>query len=215
MSRGRDVYNYCAGSRPDIVPEGTSGAHLIGEEIYYRLRTSLERHIRNIAAECTYQHDNVVLDAYLLRWTRFLSSIQLINHIFNYLNRFWVARKREEGAPDVYDIRTLGLVIWRDTVFMPLRTRLRHAFLALVAADRQGQDVNRTLLRGVVDSVVELGLKTLSLYRDEIERPVLDATENFYLQVRQSALLKPVSPIIRSELNHVCVCVCVLHYMVS
>ena len=180
----RLVYNYCTTPRPDPIPEGVQGAFLVGEELYRKVEDSLRVQVSRIAAGLSSRPDDVLLAEYLERWNKFNTSVKVINHIFNYLNRFWVIRKRDEGCDKIYEIRILALVLWQDQLFVPLRTRIRACVLQAFHMDRLGEPINRAVLRGVIQSVVSLGVNNIGLYRTEIEIPVLDATEAYYRQVR-------------------------------
>jgi hypothetical protein len=45
----------------------------------------------------------------------------------------------------------LSLVIWRDHMFQALRTRLTSSLLALVEAERNGEQINTNLVKGVIN----------------------------------------------------------------
>lgn len=71
---------------------------------------------------------------------------------------------------------------------MPLRRRLTAALLTLIEKERYGEQIDTTLVQGVVQSYVMLGFKTnvasdpvdLTLYRNEFESAFLSATDMYY-----------------------------------
>ena len=168
----------------EAIPDGVQGAYLVGEDLYMRVEECLRQHVKRLTDTLSAQRDNALLDAYLDSWERFNVGMKAVNHIFNYLNRFWVKRKKDEGATNIHEIKTLAIVIWQETLFGSLKSRLRACILNAIAADRAGQIVNRNTLRGVISSIVALGINSISLYREEIEIPFLDATEQHFSQVR-------------------------------
>eukprot|EP00698_Gefionella_okellyi_P007737 TRINITY_DN188_c0_g1_i1.p1 TRINITY_DN188_c0_g1~~TRINITY_DN188_c0_g1_i1.p1 ORF type:complete len:752 (+),score=182.54 TRINITY_DN188_c0_g1_i1:100-2355(+) len=176
------VYNYCAASRSEPTSKGATGAILLGEELYIRLQACLQSHLERIFRELSTIRDDVLLSTYLAAWSKYMRGVQLINHIFAYLNRFWVKRKQDEGAEEIHEIKTLALVQWRMYVFMPLKLRVRNCVLSAVAIDRAQAVADYATLRGVVESIVVIGLNNLQLYRTEIETPLLEAAQQHYIQ---------------------------------
>lgn len=71
---------------------------------------------------------------------------------------------------------------------MPLRKRLTTALLALIEKERYGEQIDTTLVQGVVQSYVTLGFKKnaltdpvdLDFYRNEFESAFLGATDLYY-----------------------------------
>ena len=45
-----------------------------------------------------------VLDYFTREWEQYTVSSKCLNHICNYLNRFWVKRERDEGNQKVYEV---------------------------------------------------------------------------------------------------------------
>lgn len=87
----------------------------------------------------------------------------------------------------MYEIYTLAVVVWRDYFFAALKTRLTNGLLSLVEKERHGEQIDTTLVAGVVNAYVSLGLNkdkpketTLDVYKESFEEEFLAATEVFY-----------------------------------
>ena len=81
----------------------------------------------------------------------------------------------------------LCLVVWRNKFFDTLKMKVTNAALALIEKERNGEQINTGLIRGIVDSFVELGLDTvdvnktkLDVYEENFQKPFLKATEQYY-----------------------------------
>jgi cullin 1 len=81
----------------------------------------------------------------------------------------------------------LSLVIWGQSLFKPLKQRLTNAILALIEKERNGEQIDTTLVQGVVGAYVALGLNkdkpketTLDVYKKDFEEAFLAATEVYY-----------------------------------
>jgi cullin 1 len=192
MNLYSNVYNYCTTSRPQTPQRGAnnkaiSGANFVGEELYNRLCEFLKRHMRELLKVAETKMDEALLQYYYTEWERFTTAMRYINHIFQYLNRHWIKREADDGKKEVYEVYTLSLVIWRDHLFTQLRTRLTNSLLALIEAERNGEQINTALVRGVINGYVNLGLNkekpketTLQVYKEFFEDEFLAATEVYY-----------------------------------
>jgi len=93
----------------------------------------------------------------------------------------------DEGKKAVYDVYTLHLVQWRINLFTKVHEKVMAAVLKMVEKQRNGETIEHSQIKSIVDSFVSLGLDeadptkgTLDVYRYNFERPFLDATRDFY-----------------------------------
>lgn len=110
-----------------------------------------------------------------------------IHHLFRYLNRHWVKREMDEGKKNIYDVYTLHLVQWRETMFNAVHKKVMDAVLKMVEKQRLGETIEHSQIKAIVNSFVSLGLdeadpakSTLDVYRYNFEKPFLEATKAFY-----------------------------------
>ena len=128
-----------------------------------------------------------MLGFYIRQWTRYTTAAKYINHLFRYLNRHWVKRESEEGKKNVYDVYTLHLVKWKDDFFQKVHGKVMSAVLNLVEKQRNGETIEQSQIKSIVDSFVSLGLDendssktTLEVYRFYFEKPFIAATRTYY-----------------------------------
>lgn len=196
------VHNFCTsqkavapGSSPHAAQIPQRGAHLLGEDLYRHLINYLTRHLQELLAEARSHSDEALLQFYIKQWSRYTNSAKYIHHIFRYLNRHWVKREIDEGKKNVYDVYTLHLVQWRQEMFTPIATNVMDAVLKLVEKHRNGESIEHSQIKAVVDSFVSLGLDdadpskpTLDVYRFHFERPFIAATRSYYQTESQQFL---------------------------
>lgn len=184
------VHNFCTtqkavGGSSGLHPH--RGAHLLGEELYSLLGQYLEQHLKGVYETSKSHTEEALLAYYNSEWTRYTTAAQFINHLFKYLNRHWVKREIDEGKRNVYDVYTLHLVKWRDVFFKDVWQNVMKAVLNLVRKQRNGETIEQSQIKSVVDSFVSLGLdendstkSTLEVYRYYFERPFIQDTREYY-----------------------------------
>lgn len=162
-------------------------AHLLGEELYNKLIEYLKGHLCHLLEESKHHADEALLAYYIKEWNRYTTAAKYIHHLFRYLNRHWVKREIDEGKKHIYDVYTLHLVQWRRVLFEQLSKNVMDAVLKLVEKQRNGETIEHSQIKQVVDSFVSLGLdetdnskSTLDVYRFHFEKPFLEATKTFY-----------------------------------
>jgi len=185
------VYNYCTTSKPaQSVPSSrnnkSAGANFVGQDLYAKLKEFLTKHMKTLLKVAETRVDEGLLHYYYAEWTRYVTAMKYINHIFQYLNRHWIKRESDDGKP-VYEVYTLALVIWRDNFFSALKSRLTNALLVLIEKERNGEQIDTTLVDGVIDAYVALGLNKdkpretiLDVYKSAFEEDFFKATETYY-----------------------------------
>ena len=162
-------------------------AHLLGEDLYKNLRSYLKSHLEELYDNSKGHVDEALLTYYIREWDRYTTAAKYVNHLFRYLNRHWVKREVDEGKKDVYDVYTLHLVSWRQVFFDKVHTSVMDAVLKMVKKQRDGETIEQSQIKSIVDSFVSLGLdetdttkSTLDVYRFNFEKPFLDATTRYY-----------------------------------
>lgn len=103
----------------------------------------------------------------------------------------------------------LSLVIWKRCFFDPIKTRLTSALLSLIEKDRCSEQVDTSLVKGVIDGygrysffdltdVVKVSLGMISdkpeeymqVYSQDFNEPFLKASESFYAYEANSFISK-------------------------
>lgn len=192
MSLYTSIHNFCTaqkavGTHTGALNSNHRGAHLLGEDLYHRLNDYLKRHLAAVHAEMVQHSDEALLTFYIKEWKRYTQAGMYNNHLFRYLNRHWVKREMDEGKKDIYDIYTLHLVRWKEDMFGSTQNAVMDAVLRLVEKQRNGETIEQSKIKDVVQSFVSLGIDeqdstktTLDVYRQHFEKPYLEATTVYY-----------------------------------
>ncbi|KAJ5633884.1 cullin [Penicillium herquei] len=173
--------------KQQLTVAGLITAHLLGEELYKLLGEYLSRHLEEVHQKSTAHTEEALLGFYIREWTRYTTAAKYINHLFSYLNRHWVKREIDEGKKNVYDVYTLHLVKWKDDFFEHVHSKVMDAVLSLIEKQRNGETIEQSQIKSIVDSFVSLGLdendskkSTLEVYRHYFQQPFIDATRKYY-----------------------------------
>ncbi|ODN04879.1 Cullin-1 [Orchesella cincta] len=209
------VYNYCtkspstpdgggAGSRRSArirrrVPGETASSAafssaFVGHDLYSKIREFLKNYLADLTKNGADKMGEDLLTFYLREWERFTFSSKVMNGFCSYLNRHWVRRECDEGREHVYQIYQLALDIWKENFFEPLHGPAIATVLQIINRDRLGEMVNTGAIKGLVDSLVELGTDRnaqdtpqnqnrnddLGIYQRRFEDSFITETESFY-----------------------------------
>ncbi|WVQ84971.1 hypothetical protein IAT38_007135 [Cryptococcus sp. DSM 104549] len=168
------------------------GASLQGAELHKSLNNWLSAHCKAMREEAERLPDTELLKYYAKQWDRYTTGAMYVNKLFNYLNKHWVKREKDEGRKEVYTVYTLALVAWKQNFFKYFAdngetSRLTAAVLRQIQSQRNGEDVDSSLLKKVIDSYVSLGLdeadaqrQNLEVYKTYFQAQFIVATEQYY-----------------------------------
>lgn len=116
--------------------------------------------------------DAEFLDVVRRAWNDHKTSQIMIRDILMYLNSVYVPTS---NLPSVYDV---GLMLFRDTVARApeIKRRLLDLLLNEVARERNGEVVDRSVIKSATTMLVELGCGTRDVYASDFEAAYINAT---------------------------------------
>ena len=153
--------------------------HKRGDMLYSGVCDTIREHLVQIVESVRCLPEEGLLSGIKRTWDNFKVVATNIKDILLYMNRTHV-KKLEK--PDTFEV---ALNQFRDVVIYNenIRGRLKHILLTNVALERNGNIIDRHLMRSIVSVLVELGA-----YEDEFERDFLDQAKTFYMQESQQLL---------------------------
>lgn len=194
------------------------GAQLLGADIYARLDAYLRSHLQQLLDRGAKYADEGLIQYYTRIWDRYTTGARYLNHVFDYINRHWIKRERDEGRKDIHDVNTLCLVRWKSVLFDRIQERLVNAIIAQIAKQRCGEEIVSVNIQKALQSFVSLGLdesntrKTnMGVYEQYFEAPFVEATRAFYKTESETFLvnhsvveyIKKASQRLQEELDRV------------
>lgn len=147
--------------------------HKFGEKLYSGLVSTMTSHLKEIGKYIESTQGGLFLEELNRIWTEHNKALQMIRDILMYMDRTFIPSTHKTP---VYE---LGLNLWRDHVIhsSKIHKRLQDTLLELVLHERTGEVINRSLMRNVIQMLMDLGS---SVYQEDFEKPFLDVSADFY-----------------------------------
>jgi len=159
------VYQYCTSNNLTLPLHSRSllsGCELLGEQLYTRLRDFLRDFLHRMAATGLESQDEALLQYYKVAWNNYIFSSAVTHHIFLYMNRHWIRRVREDKN-DVYEVYSLAMLMWRDSLLVELGSRVTEAVVRLITRERDGDPINTQLVSCIKQSYIDMGVENRRL----------------------------------------------------
>ncbi|XP_027187618.1 cullin-3A-like isoform X2 [Cicer arietinum] len=144
-----------------------------GEKLYSGLVKTMTSHLREISHSIESAQGEIFLEELNRKWVDHNKALQMIRDILMYMDRTFIPSQRKTP------VHELGLNLWRDVVIHSNKTqaRLLDTLLDLVLRERNGEVINRGLMRNLIKMLVDLGS---SVYEKDFEKQFLEVSANFY-----------------------------------
>ncbi|KAL2892031.1 Cullin-1 [Bienertia sinuspersici] len=123
------------------------------------------------------KHDEFMLRELVKRWSNHKVMVRWLSRFFYYLDRYFIARR---SLPSLNEV---GLTCFRD----------------LIDVEREGGQIDRALLKNVLDIYVEIGMGQMDHYEKDFEAHMLDDTAAYYSRKASSWILEDSCPEYISE----------------
>jgi len=159
------VYNMCTQKNP----------YDFSQELYQRYRDSFTNYIsEKVAPVLLEKNGEAMLHELTQRWENHKLMVRLLSRIFKYLDRYYVSRYNLDFLNDV------GLMCFRDIIYQDMKPTMKNAILSLVLKEREGEQIDRKLVKTVLEIFVEIGLGNMNSYQEDFEKYLLEETSVHY-----------------------------------
>ncbi|KAK9839448.1 hypothetical protein WJX81_002626 [Elliptochloris bilobata] len=159
------IYNMCTQKPP----------HDYSEALYDRYKQAFSLYIDEKVLPSLRDHrDEFLLRELLKRWNNHKVMVRWLSRFFNYLDRYYIQRHSLHSLQDV------GLMRFRDEVYVEMKKKAKDAILALVEMERDGEQIDRTLLKNVLGIFIEVGMGSMDTYDADFEAYLLAESAAYY-----------------------------------
>ncbi|XP_075113273.1 cullin-1 isoform X1 [Nicotiana tabacum] len=173
------IYNMCTQKPP----------HDYSQQLYDKYRESFEEYITaTVLPSLREKHDEFMLRELVKRWSNHKVMVRWLSRFFHYLDRYFIARRSLPGLNEV------GLTCFRDLVYQELNGKVRDAVISLIDQEREGEQIDRALLKNVLDIFVEIGMGQMDYYENDFEAAMLKDTAAYYSRKASNWILEDSCP---------------------
>ncbi|KAG5628233.1 hypothetical protein H5410_013451 [Solanum commersonii] len=133
--------------------------HDYSQQLYDKYREAFEEYIiTTVLPSLREKHDELMLRELVKRWLNHKVMVKWLSRFFHYLERFLIAQRSLPGLNEV------GLTCFRDQIDL----------------EREGAQIDRALLKNVLDIYVEIGMGLMDYYENGFEAAMLKDTVAYY-----------------------------------
>lgn len=159
------IYNMCTQKPP----------HDFSQQLYERYREAFNAYIiSDVLPALREKQGEYMLKELVKRWDNHKIMVRWLSRFFNYLDRYYIQRHNLAQLKDV------GMLCFRDLVYSELKKNVKDAVLALVDKERDGEQVDRALVKNILGIFVEMGMGGMEAYEQDFEAHLLTNTAAFY-----------------------------------
>ncbi|KAH0730543.1 hypothetical protein KY289_001731 [Solanum tuberosum] len=159
------IYNMCTQRPP----------HDYSQQLYDKYREPFEEYFTTtVLPSLREKHDEFMLRELVKRWSNHKVMVKWLSRFFHYLDCYFIARRSLPGLNEV------GLTCFRDQVYQELNGKVRDAVISLIDQEREGEQIDRALLKNVLDIFVEMGMGSMDYYKYDFEDAMLKDTAAYY-----------------------------------
>eukprot|EP00898_Chlorokybus_atmophyticus_P003604 jgi/Chlat1/4244/Chrsp27S04315 len=159
------IYNMCTQKPP----------HDYSQQLYERYREAFNEYIKDaVLPALRDKHDEFMLRELQKRWDNHKIMVRWLSRFFNYLDRYYITR---HSLSNLYDV---GMLCFRDLVYSELKRNVKDAVITLIDREREGEQIDRALLKNVLGIFVEIGMGSMDAYENDFEAALLSDTSAYY-----------------------------------
>uniref|UniRef100_A0A7S0ECD9 Cullin family profile domain-containing protein n=1 Tax=Hanusia phi TaxID=3032 RepID=A0A7S0ECD9_9CRYP len=161
--------------------------HKHGDMLYNNVDATLKKRSIELCERVEKNPDETFLSSLKKIWTEYKRSLQMVQDILMYMDRTYV--KQNQKKP-VYDMG-LGIFCQHCVRATGVRDRLRRLTLELIRRERDGEKIERDILRSISQMLQELGK---SVFHQDLEKPFIESSQQYYMVQSESLITGSSTP---------------------
>ncbi|KDO87345.1 hypothetical protein CISIN_1g004666mg [Citrus sinensis] len=147
--------------------------HDYSQQLYDKYKQAFEEYISSmVLPSLSEKHDEYMLRELVKRWANHKVMVRWLSRFFHYLDRYFIARRSLPALNEV------GLTCFREQI----------------DKEREGEQIDRALLKNVLDIFVEIGMGQMDSYEKDFEEHMLQDTGAYYSRKASNWILEDSCP---------------------
>ncbi|KAH9615393.1 hypothetical protein KSS87_019632, partial [Heliosperma pusillum] len=173
------IYNMCTQKPP----------HDYSQQLYDNYKQAFVDYLKDtVLPSLREKHDEFMLRELVNRWSNHKVMVRWLSRFFHYLDRYFIARRSFPSLSEV------GYTCFRELVYQEISGKAKDAVIALIDVEREGGQIDRALLKNVLDIFVDIGMGPMDYYENDFETPMLEDTAAYYSRKASSWILEDSCP---------------------
>ncbi|KAF8111551.1 hypothetical protein N665_0074s0080 [Sinapis alba] len=180
------VYNMCIQKPP----------HDLSRQLYEKYGRIFEEYAKHtVLPSIMDKHDEYMLRELSRRWDINKIMVRWLSRFFFYLDRYFTPRN---GLPS---LKEAAMTCFCNQVYLKVHFNVKQVVIAMIHKEREGQQIDRALLKNVLDLFVQNGMGTMERYEEDFENFFLQETASYYSRKASSWIQEDSCPeyMIKSE----------------
>mmetsp|Transcript_28885 Transcript_28885/g.44415 ORF Transcript_28885/g.44415 Transcript_28885/m.44415 type:complete len:745 (+) Transcript_28885:78-2312(+) len=161
-------------------------------ELYNKHGDTIEQYLTNnvlpALRDKTGQGGTILLGEIQHRWTNHQIMNKWLKKFFTYLDRYYV---KHHSLPT---LAQAGLRSFRNNIYDEMKRDTTAAILDLINDEREGEIIDKTLVKSIVELYESMGMGSLDAYNADLEEPLLNSTREYYAKKRQEWIVTDSTP---------------------
>lgn len=159
------IYNMCTQKPP----------HDYSAQLYERYKESFNSYLASTVMPAMKEKEGEsMLRDLVYRWGNHKVMVRWLSRFFNYIDRYYVIRH------SLLDLHDVGIQCFRDLVYSELKATVKDAVVDLINREREGEVIDRILLKNVVQIFVDIGMGNMDAYQEDFENHLLPTAARYY-----------------------------------
>ncbi|CAH1431725.1 unnamed protein product [Lactuca virosa] len=173
------IYNMCTQKPP----------HDYSQQLYDKYKEAFEDYIGStVLTSLREKHDEFMLRELVKRWANHKVMVRWLSRFFHYLDRYFIARRSLPALNEV------GLTCFRESVYEEAKGKAKDAVIALIDQEREGEQIDRALLKNVLGIYVEIGMGQMDFYEKDFETDMLVDSAGYYSRKASNWIVEDSCP---------------------
>ena len=161
-------------------------------DLYQRHGETIENYLTNTVLpalrEKTGQGGTILLTELQHRWSNHQIMNKWLKKFFTYLDRYYV---KHHSLPT---LSQAGLKHFKSHIYDEMKAESTSAILSLIDEEREGEIIDKTLVKSIVELYESMGMGGLEAYTADLETPLLDSTRDYYVKKREGWIVVDSTP---------------------
>ncbi|XP_020102129.1 cullin-1-like [Ananas comosus] len=178
--QGRDKTNFSAKAYINLYTTvymmcSQKSPYQYDEDLYDKYKAVFDDYITSVVLPSLREkHDEFMLKELLKQWSNHRLMFRWLSRFFDHLERHYVKKSKKPN------LSAVALTCFRNLVYEEVKGKAKDTVISLIDQEREGEQIDKALVKNIVDIFVEIGASELDYYTEDFEKFFLKHTSAYY-----------------------------------